>query len=114
MVCCSVMGLKRNCCLLGIIQNCHHFHKSIQNTLGGGSMATVCFFLMLIMMHFHTGVVKNHHFQSILFGGSEGVTKMSTLCTLLIMLAIMDDPLTIRLVNDDAVYIKYIILCVIK
>ena len=35
---------------------------------------------------------QNQHFQSTLLGGREGVTKKSTLCTLLIMLIIMDDP----------------------
>ena len=35
----------------------------------------------------------NQHFQSTLLGGGEGVTKKSTLCTLVKMMTIMDDPL---------------------
>ena len=41
-------------------------------------------------LHFHTGSLKINIF--ILLGGREGLTKKSTLCTLLIMLTIMDDP----------------------
>ena len=45
-------------------------------------------------LHFHTGLgsMKIHIFK-VLLGGREGVTKKSTLCRLLIMLTIMDDPL---------------------
>ena len=35
---------------------------------------------------------QNQHFSSTPLVGSEGVTKKSTLCTLLIMLIILDDP----------------------
>ena len=38
------------------------------------------------------GSVKNF---KVLLGGREGVTKRSTLCTVLIMLTIMDDPLNL-------------------
>ena len=41
-------------------------------------------------------VVKNQHFQSTLLRGRkprEGITKKSTLCTVSIMLTIMDDSL---------------------
>ena len=41
-------------------------------------------------LHFHT-VIKNQHFQGTLLG-ERGVIKKSTLCTLLIMLTILDDP----------------------
>ena len=37
--------------------------------------------------------ILNQHFQSTLLGGGEGVTKKSTLCTLVKMMTIMDDPL---------------------
>ena len=44
-------------------------------------------------LHFHTGsliinIFKEHFWE----GGREGVTKKSTLCTLFIMLTIMDNP----------------------
>ena len=38
-------------------------------------------------------VIPNQHFKSTLLGGGEGVTKKSTLCTLVKMMTIMDDPL---------------------
>ena len=42
--------------------------------------------------HFDMGI-PNQHFKSTLLGGGEGVTKKSTLCTLVKMMTIMDDPL---------------------
>ena len=55
-------------------------------------MAAVRFLKMLIMMHciFKRGR-QNQHFQSTLLGGRG--SQKSTLCTLLIMLTIMDDSL---------------------
>ena len=44
-----------------------------------------------------TTAILNQHFQSTLLGGGEGVTKKSTLCTLVKMMTIMDDPLAPRL-----------------
>ena len=41
---------------------------------------------------FMTTAILNQHFQSTLLGGGEGVTKKSTLCTLVKMMTIMDDP----------------------
>ena len=38
-------------------------------------------------------VIPNQHFQSTLLGGGRGVTTKSTLCTLMKMMTIMDDPL---------------------
>ena len=38
-------------------------------------------------------VIPNQHSKSTLLGGGEGVTKKSTLCTLVKMMTIMDDPL---------------------
>ena len=40
-----------------------------------------------------TTAILNQHFQSTLLGGGEGVTQKSTLCTLVKMMTIMDDPL---------------------
>ena len=40
---------------------------------------------------FHTGVVKKSTFSKYSFG-REGVTKKNTLCALLIMMTILDDP----------------------
>ena len=58
-------------------------------------MVVVRFFKMLIMISY--GVVKNQHVQSTLLGGREGGGHKKeyhgTLCTLLIMLTIMDDTL---------------------
>ena len=42
---------------------------------------------------FMTTAILNQHFQSTLLGGGDGVTKKSTLCTLVKMMTIMDDPL---------------------
>ena len=42
---------------------------------------------------FMTTAILNQHFQSTLLGGGEGVIKKSTLCTLVKMMTIMDDPL---------------------
>ena len=42
--------------------------------------------------HFDIWVIPNQHFQSTLLGGGEGVTQKSTLCTLVKMMTIMDDP----------------------
>ena len=47
-------------------------------------------------MHGHfIWVIPNQHFKSTLLGGGEGegVTKKSTLCTLVKMMTILDDPL---------------------
>ena len=84
--------------VLGVIQNCHHFHKNTQSTLGGGGGEGIngrrtLFKNIDYYVAFSYGIVKNQHFQSTLLGGREGVTKKSTLCTLLKMLTIMDDPL---------------------
>ena len=38
-------------------------------------------------------VIPNQHFKSTLLGGGERVTKKSTLCTLVKMMTILDDPL---------------------
>ena len=46
----------------------------------------------MVHCHFEKGS-KNQHFQSTILVGREGVTKTSTLCTLLIMWTILDDPL---------------------
>ena len=43
-------------------------------------------------------VIPNQHFKSTLLGGGEGVTKKSTLCTLVKMMTIMDDPLGVTVV----------------
>ena len=53
------------------------------------SRAAVRFFKMSLMVHrdFEKGS-RNQNFQSTLLGGREGVTKKSTLCTLLTMLTI--------------------------
>ena len=62
---------------------------------GGEGVKSRCtLFKMLIMIGFSHEVVKNQHFQSTLLEGREGVTKQSTLCALLIMLIILDDPLS--------------------
>ena len=59
-------------------------------------MVDVHFLKMLTDFISYT-VVKSQHFQSTLLGGREGVTNKSSLCTLLIMFAILDDPLNILL-----------------
>ena len=43
-------------------------------------------------LHFNMGSLKNQHFQSIVLAGREEGHKKSTLCSLLIMSAILDDP----------------------
>ena len=37
-------------------------------------------------------VIPNQHLKSTLLGGGEGITKKSTMCTLVKMMTIMDDP----------------------
>ena len=60
----------------GVVQNCHHFYKSTQSTLGEGVNGCRTLFKMLIMMHcISYEFVKNQHFQSTLLGVSDGVTK---------------------------------------
>ena len=81
---------------LGVIQNFHHFHNRTQHTLGGGhgrrTLITKC---RIHMVHcdFENVSNLNQHFQSTLMVGREVVTQKSTLCTLLIILTIFDDPL---------------------
>ena len=73
---------------------------------GRGSRAAVRFFKMLIMMHctFIPGSPKSTFSKYLLFSeGGDGVTKKSTLCTLLIMLIIMDDPKYWRLTYPGSV-----------
>ena len=70
---------------LWVVQNCNNFHKRTQTMLGA-VIATVCFFNVdYDSLHFHMGSLKINIFN--------GVTKKSTLCTPLIMLTILDDPL---------------------
>ena len=74
-------GIYWNCIsLLGVIQNCHHFHESTQSTLGGGGQGLPTLFKMLIMMHciFIRGSSKSA-FSKYFFLGREGFTKKSTL-----------------------------------
>ena len=60
----------------------------------GGVNGCCTLFKMMITMHciFIRGSLKST-FSKYSFGREGGVTKKSTLCTLLIMLIIMDDPL---------------------
>ena len=64
-----------------------------QNKLGGmGSTAAVQFLKMSFMGHCDfEKTSQNQHFQSTLSAG-RGSQKKSTLCTLLIMLTILDNP----------------------
>ena len=60
---------------------------------GGGSIAAVRFFKMLIIMH--CIFIRDHYkstFSKYSFEREGGGHKKSTLCTLLKMLTIMDDP----------------------
>ena len=63
---------------------------------GGVSRAAIHFKKMLFMAYgnFEKGS-QNQHIKSTLLvgGGGKGVTEKSTLCTLLIRLTILDDPL---------------------
>ena len=60
------------------------------------AVSKILSFKFISRLHFHTGGRQNQRFQSTLLGGREGaregVTKKCTLCTLLIMLIIMDGP----------------------
>ena len=56
--------------VLGVVQNCHHFHKSTQqsgtqSTLGGGGQWPACAFKNLDhdALHFHTGWLKVNIFK---------------------------------------------------
>ena len=68
--------------------------KKKKKTRGGrGSRAAVCFFKLLLIVHCDfEKVSQDQQFQSTLSVG-RGSQKKSTLCTLLIMLTILDDPL---------------------
>ena len=81
--------------MLGVIQNCHNFHERTHSMLGEGVKCCVMLFKMLFTMHcdFDTGSLKNQHFQSTRLGGERRSQKKSMLCTLLIMLTIMNDPI---------------------
>ena len=58
-----------------------------------GSRVAIRFSKMSFMMHCHFEKrSQNQHFQSNLLVGREEGTKKSILCTLLIMLTILDDP----------------------
>ena len=62
--------------------------------LGEGGVNGLCTLLKNVdynALHAYR-VIKNQHLKNTLLGGREGVTKKCTLCTLLIMLTIMDDP----------------------
>ena len=43
-------------------------------------------------LHFHTGSLKINIFKVLFLEGGRGSQKKTTLCTLLIMLTILDDP----------------------
>ena len=58
---------------------------------GGGGSEHFKKMLIMKMLHFHMWLLKINIFK-VLFWGREGYKK-STLCTLLIMLTILDDPL---------------------
>ena len=58
----------------------------------GGGINGRCTLLKNVALHFHTGSLKINICKVRFWeGGREGVTKKSTLCTLLIMLTILDD-----------------------
>ena len=59
-------------------------------------MVDVCFFKILVL-YFHTGSLKINIFKVLFLVGRVGVRKMSTLCMLLIMLTILDDPLVVAI-----------------
>ena len=60
-------------------------------------MITVCFLKMLISdaLHLHTGSLKINILKVLFWEGGRGSQKRvgPSMCTLLIMLTIMDDPL---------------------
>ena len=62
--------------------------------LGGGGQGLLYAFKNVDYdaLHFHMGVAKINIFKVLFWEGGRGVTKKRTLCTLLIMLIIMDDP----------------------
>ena len=83
--------------MLGAVQNCHHCPKRTQSMLEGGGERFNGLHMLFKnddydALHFHTGSLKINIFKVFfLEGGREGVTKKSTLCSLLIMLTILDD-----------------------
>ena len=86
---------------LGVIQNFIIFKRVCRVRWEGGQGLLY----VLIMMHC-TFIPRSpkETLKSTLLGGREGVTKKSTLCTLLIMLIIMDDPLVKQLFNIWVVF----------
>ena len=87
---------------LGVVQYCHHEYTEYAGWEGVNWHHTL---FKNVDYAFSYRAVKNQQFQSSLLGGREGgregVTKKSTLCSLLIMLIILDDP---------AYYVVYIML----
>ena len=78
---------------LGVVQNCHHFQV---HRVCWGEWVNCGLTLFLNVdyeaLHFHMGSLKINIFKVLFWEGGRGHKKKSTLCTLLIMLTIMDDP----------------------
>ena len=85
---------------LTVVQNCHTLQKSTQSRpyAGGGQWPPNAFLNVdYDSLHFHTGSLKINIFE-ILMGGCH--KKSTSLCTLLIMLTIMDDPLYPKITSN--------------
>ena len=81
---CSTKGSSRKCC--------HHFQKSAQSMLGGGGQWSPYGYTNFDYdaLHFHRSVKST--FSKYSFVREGGGHKTIALCTLFIMLSIMDDP----------------------
>ena len=91
----KVECIKRCFGQLRVIQNCHHLHKHTQSMLEGSGVngrRTFLHFFYYDALHFHMGPLKINIFKVIFWeGGRRGSRKKSTVCTLLVMLTILDD-----------------------
>ena len=57
--------------VLGVVQNCHHFHKRTQSMGGGGNGGRTLFKNVdCDAVHFHTGSLKSN-FSKYSFGRAE-------------------------------------------
>ena len=90
--------------MLGVVE-CHNFHECSQRMLGGMGQGPPYVFQKCCLWCIAILGSQNKDFQSSILLGREGVTKNSTLLTLLIMLTIQDDPLvSIYRVYNKAIF----------
>ena len=96
-----------------VLQNCHRFHEHTQNVLGGGEQWPSCLKKKAFMMHcdLDKRSLKINIFKILFWEKGEGVTKKSTLRMLLMMLTILDEPISHQVFHEFKPF-WYNIMCV--